>query len=145
MADVVGTAASFVGLVGALLKTTYVADGYSLQGRAQTTDTCGCPSTRDTRRNRGGVGSALKKLEKKSRNGQCESFMSALKTQDADETDLLLLIEDERLFTTQDLMDSLIASPPEVEELYIKFLEGLKGSSTTKELSKTQTILEWIC
>ncbi|KAG7056418.1 AAA ATPase domain-containing protein [Colletotrichum scovillei] len=57
---------------------------------------------------------------------------------------LLLLIEDERLFTTQDLMDSLIASPPEVEELYIKFLEGLKDSSTSKELSKTKTILEWI-
>ncbi|KAK1496999.1 hypothetical protein CTAM01_08011 [Colletotrichum tamarilloi] len=46
---------------------------------------------------------------------------------------LLLLIEDEKLFTTQDLMDSLIASPPEVEELYIRFLEGLKGSSRSGE------------
>ncbi|KAK1625199.1 hypothetical protein BDP81DRAFT_453117 [Colletotrichum phormii] len=57
---------------------------------------------------------------------------------------LLLLIENEIGFSTQNLMDSLIASPPEVEELYIKFLESLRGSRSTKELAKTKIILEWI-
>ncbi|KAJ0299728.1 hypothetical protein COL516b_008844 [Colletotrichum fioriniae] len=40
---------------------------------------------------------------------------------------LLRLIEDERGFPVQELMDSLIASPPEVEENFINVLEGLKG------------------
>lgn len=57
---------------------------------------------------------------------------------------LLLLIENDRGFTVQKLIASLTASPPEVEEIYIKFLEDLKVSSTPKELSETKRILEWI-
>ncbi|UQC87345.1 uncharacterized protein CLUP02_12849 [Colletotrichum lupini] len=57
---------------------------------------------------------------------------------------LLLLIENKRGFTVQGLIASLTASPPEVEEIYIKFLEDLKVFSTPKELSETKRILEWI-
>ncbi|KAK1712979.1 uncharacterized protein BDZ83DRAFT_756849 [Colletotrichum acutatum] len=57
---------------------------------------------------------------------------------------LLLLIENERGFTVQKLLASLTASPSEVEEIYIKFLEDLKVSSTPQELSETKRILEWI-
>lgn len=57
---------------------------------------------------------------------------------------LLRLIEDERGFPVQELMDSLIASPPEVEENFINVLEGLKGLSTAQELSETKRISEWM-